>query len=69
MDNHFFDQQFEDDGDRVTGRAVVTGAAKYAAEYNIAGLVYGVLVGSTVASGTISAIDSNFHPSAPRWGA
>jgi xanthine dehydrogenase YagR molybdenum-binding subunit len=65
MDHLFFDTGFDDDGDRVTGRAVVTGSAKYAAEYNIPGLVYGVLVGSTIANGTITSIDSKAAERAP----
>src|SRR3954463_16226272 len=65
MDHLFFDEGFADDGDRVTGRAVVTGSAKYAAEYNIPGLVYGVLVGSTIANGTITSIDSKAAERAP----
>lgn len=38
---------------RVEGISKVTGTGKYAAEYNSKNLCYGVLVGSTVASGTI----------------
>ena len=43
---------------RVDGRAKVTGAAKYAAEYNVPGLVYGWIVGSTIARGKITRIDA-----------
>jgi|SRR5271157_301874 len=43
---------------RVDGRAKVTGAAKYAAEYNIPGLVYGVVVSSAIAKGKIIRIDA-----------
>jgi xanthine dehydrogenase YagR molybdenum-binding subunit len=42
---------------RVDGRAKVTGAAKYAGEYNEAGLAHGVVVGSTLARGRIARID------------
>ena len=42
---------------RVDGRAKVTGAAKYAAEYNVPGLVYGVVVSSAIAKGRITRID------------
>ncbi len=42
---------------RVDGRAKVTGAAKYAAEYNVPGLVYGVVVSSAIAKGKITRID------------
>jgi xanthine dehydrogenase YagR molybdenum-binding subunit len=44
---------------RVDGRSKVTGAAKYAAEYNVPGLVYGVVVSSPIARGKIVRIDSN----------
>jgi xanthine dehydrogenase YagR molybdenum-binding subunit len=37
----------------------VTGAAKYAAEYNVPGLVYGWIVGSTIAKGRIVRIDAS----------
>ena len=42
---------------RVDGRAKVTGAAKYAAEYNIPGLVHGCIVSSTIAVGKIRGIE------------
>ncbi|MGZ3284937.1 MAG: xanthine dehydrogenase family protein molybdopterin-binding subunit [Xanthobacteraceae bacterium] len=38
---------------RVEGRAKVTGAAKYAAEYNVPGVAHGFVVSSTVAKGRI----------------
>ena len=41
---------------RVDGRAKVTGAAKYAAEYNVPGLAHGVVVSSTIARGRIKRI-------------
>ena len=43
---------------RVDGRAKVTGAARYAAEYPADGLAYGCVVSSTVARGRIAAIDT-----------
>jgi xanthine dehydrogenase YagR molybdenum-binding subunit len=43
---------------RVDGRLKVTGAIRYAAEYHFPGLVYGALVSSTIAKGTITAIDT-----------
>jgi xanthine dehydrogenase YagR molybdenum-binding subunit len=43
---------------RVDGRAKVTGGAKYAAEHNIPNLVYGCVVSSAVARGTITRIDA-----------
>ena len=65
MGHPYFDPHWADDGDRVTGRAVVTGAAKYAAEYDLPGLVYGVLVGSTITKGTIRSIDARAAEKAP----
>ena len=51
--------------DRVDGRLKVTGRAKYSAEYNTKGLVYGVLAGSTITSGTIKVIDTKAAENAP----
>jgi len=51
--------------DRVDGRMKVTGKAKYSAEYNTKGLVYGVLAGSTITSGTIKSIDTKAAQNAP----
>jgi xanthine dehydrogenase YagR molybdenum-binding subunit len=42
---------------RVDGRAKVTGAAKYAAEYNVPGLTHGFVVTSAIAKGRIARID------------
>jgi xanthine dehydrogenase YagR molybdenum-binding subunit len=50
---------------RVDGRLKVTGKAKYAAEYSVKGLVYGVLVGSTVTKGSIKTIDTKKAEGAP----
>jgi xanthine dehydrogenase YagR molybdenum-binding subunit len=44
---------------RVDGRAKVTGAARYAADIPVAGLAYAQLVGATVPSGRITAIDTS----------
>src|SRR5262249_50454043 len=44
---------------RIDGIAKVTGAAKYAAEFNVPGLVYGSIVGSTIAKGRITRIDTS----------
>ena len=44
---------------RVEGRAKVTGAAKYAAEFNVSGLVHGSVVTSTIAKGRIVRIDAS----------
>jgi xanthine dehydrogenase YagR molybdenum-binding subunit len=43
---------------RVDGIAKVTGAAKYAAEFNVPGLAHGSVVCSTIAKGRIARIDS-----------
>ena len=43
---------------RVDGPAKVTGAAKYAAEFNVPNLSYGVIVSSAHARGKITKIDS-----------
>jgi xanthine dehydrogenase YagR molybdenum-binding subunit len=44
---------------RVDGRAKVTGAAKYAAEFNQPGLAHGSVVSSTIAKGRIVRIDAS----------
>ncbi|HEX7191926.1 MAG TPA: xanthine dehydrogenase family protein molybdopterin-binding subunit [Thermoanaerobaculia bacterium] len=54
-----------DPRDRVDGRTKVTGGAKYAAEYNLPGIVHAVVVPATIASGTISAIDTTEAKKAP----
>ncbi len=43
--------------DRIDGRAKVTGAAKYSAEFALPGLVYAVLKTSDIAKGKIAGID------------
>src|SRR5579872_4080732 len=50
---------------RVDGHLKVTGSVKYAAENPFHGLVYGALVHSTIAKGTIKAIDSKAAMAAP----
>jgi xanthine dehydrogenase YagR molybdenum-binding subunit len=50
---------------RVDGRLKVTGAARYSAEFNVKGIVYGVLVGSTIAKGSIKSIDTKKAEQAP----
>jgi len=54
-----------EDDDRVTGRDIVTGKAKYAAEHDVPNITYGVLVGSTVTKGSIAAIDTAGAEKAP----
>ncbi len=44
---------------RVDGKAKVTGAAKYAGEFNVPGLVYGAVVTSPIAKGKIARIDAS----------
>ena len=44
---------------RADGRAKVTGAAKYAAEFNTPGLAYASVVSSTIAKGRILRIDTS----------
>ena len=43
---------------RIDGRAKVTGAAKYAGEFNVPNLVYGFVIESTIAKGRIVRIDT-----------
>ncbi|MEO5911973.1 MAG: xanthine dehydrogenase family protein molybdopterin-binding subunit [Pelobium sp.] len=54
-----------DDTDRTDGILKVTGGATYAAEYQIEGMTYGVLVNSTVAKGSISNLDTKAAENAP----
>src|SRR5437899_5062241 len=54
-----------DGRDRVDGRAKVTGAARYAAENNLPGLVHAVVVSAAIPSGTIRAIDTAAAKKAP----
>ncbi|HEV7331975.1 MAG TPA: xanthine dehydrogenase family protein molybdopterin-binding subunit [Flavisolibacter sp.] len=66
MNDFFFDTAFSaNDIDRVDGKAKVTGQAKYSAEYEIPGLTYGVLVGSNITRGTITAIDTKSAERSP----
>jgi xanthine dehydrogenase YagR molybdenum-binding subunit len=53
------------DLDRVDGIAKVTGSAKYAAEYNFDNIAYGVMVGSTIANGSIISMDTKNAENAP----
>ncbi|MGV7211403.1 xanthine dehydrogenase family protein molybdopterin-binding subunit [Oxalobacteraceae bacterium A2-2] len=50
---------------RIDGRAKVTGEARYAAEYFADGLVYGVVVSSTIARGRISGFEQQDTLAAP----
>ena len=51
--------------DRVDGRLKVTGAAKYAAEFNQPQMAYAFPVRSTIASGTVNRIDLTAATGAP----
>jgi xanthine dehydrogenase YagR molybdenum-binding subunit len=44
---------------RIDGRAKVTGAAKYAAEFNVPGLAHASIVCSTIAKGRVAHIDTS----------
>lgn len=44
---------------RIDGVAKVTGAAKYAADFNVPGLLYGSIVTATITRGRIKRIDTN----------
>lgn len=50
---------------RTEGRAKVTGAATYAAEHPIPGLVHGYLITATIANGQIQAMDTRAAQQAP----
>src|SRR3954466_14213202 len=50
---------------RVDGRLKVTGAARFAAEWPMEKMAHAVLVGSTIANGTIKNIDSTAAEKAP----
>lgn len=51
--------------DRVDAVQKVTGTAKFSAEYDFPGMVFGVLAESTIARGTITAIDTKAAENAP----
>jgi xanthine dehydrogenase YagR molybdenum-binding subunit len=51
--------------DRVDGHQKVTGAATYSAEYQLPGITYAVLVGSTIAKGRITSLDTRAAERAP----
>jgi xanthine dehydrogenase YagR molybdenum-binding subunit len=50
---------------RVDGRLKVTGAARYAVDHPIDGVVYGVAVASTIGSGKITGIDTSIAEKMP----
>ena len=51
--------------DRIEGPLKVSGRATYAAEFAVAGQVYGVVVGTTIATGRIVSIDAADALAAP----
>ena len=59
------DKQIGSSLSRVDGRLKVTGGAKYSAEYELPNLAYGVLVGSTIAKGRITSLDTKAAQNAP----
>ncbi|MBL7727474.1 MAG: xanthine dehydrogenase family protein molybdopterin-binding subunit [Dinghuibacter sp.] len=63
----FFEEQYIPHApeDRVDGKLKVTGAAKFAAEFTLNKMVYGVLVGSTIARGKITAMNTAAAQKAP----
>lgn len=66
MGNYFFDDDHSfEELDRVDGKAKVTGQAKFSAEFDMPGLAYGVIVGSNITKGTITAIDTKAAEKAP----
>ena len=48
--------------DRIEGPLKVSGRATYAAEFAVAGQAYGVVVGTSIATGRIVAIDATSPP-------
>jgi xanthine dehydrogenase YagR molybdenum-binding subunit len=50
---------------RVDGRQKVTGAATYAAEFDVPGQAHGAIVRSTVAKGRVASIDTSAAERAP----
>lgn len=59
------DKQIGASLDRVDGHQKVTGAATYSAEYQLPGITYAVLVGSTIAKGRITSLDTRAAERAP----
>lgn len=50
---------------RVDGRLKVTGAARYSAEYELPNMAYAVIVGSTIAKGRLTSLDTKAAERAP----
>ncbi len=56
---------FADELDRVDARAKVTGTAQFSYEFDLPNVAYGVMVGSTITKGTISALETKNAERAP----
>jgi xanthine dehydrogenase YagR molybdenum-binding subunit len=65
MGNNFFNTGFDNDLDRVDGKAKVTGTAKFAAEHQLPNMSYGVLVASTIGKGHIRSLDTGAAERSP----
>jgi xanthine dehydrogenase YagR molybdenum-binding subunit len=66
MEDKILNKAFIEQGlSRIDGKLKVTGRAKYSAEYSIWGITYGVLVGSTITSGSIKSLDTKRAERAP----
>ncbi len=56
---------FPNESDRVDAKAKVTGTARFSYEYDIPNLAYGVMVGSSITKGSITALDTKSAERAP----
>ncbi|MFD2570267.1 xanthine dehydrogenase family protein molybdopterin-binding subunit [Spirosoma soli] len=65
MENASFKTQIGDPLSRVDGRVKVTGGARYAAENNLPGVTFGVLVTSAIAKGRIKSLDTKAAEKVP----
>lgn len=65
MKKQLLDNASDTSLDRVDGAVKVTGTATYSAEYLVPGLVHAVLVTSTIAKGSITAIESREAEAVP----
>lgn len=65
MKKQLLDNASDTSLDRVDGAVKVTGTATYSAEYVVPGLVHAVLVTSTIAKGSITAIESHEAEAVP----
>ncbi|TWI94802.1 xanthine dehydrogenase YagR molybdenum-binding subunit [Mucilaginibacter frigoritolerans] len=66
MESKILNKPIPEEGlSRVDGRLKVTGKAKYSAEYDVKGVCYGVMVGSTITKGNIKSIETKTAERAP----